>query len=189
MRKFPGWRTALAAGAIAGLAVTGFATPASAATLGGHDGGHDGHGFRAQVFLLHQEGVNATTGTVKAFGPVFGRGTDIVKSQTTDLFVFRRGSLLIDHTATSDKQTVDNKACTLTIDETGTWVISSGTGKYRGARSKDGTYTATIVLTFQRKHHCRCHITPKSQPAGQTVDVTAVGKVKLHHHHHESGRK
>jgi hypothetical protein len=192
MRKIPGWRTAVAACAVAGFAVTGLATSASAATMTGHDGG-----FQPQVFIIHTEGVSAPSGTVKGFGPIRGQGTDTVVSDSRDLFAFDRGSVYVNHKAKTDSQPkLDLKACTATIYETGTWQLDPpGTGKYDKARGW-GKYAATIVLGFRVRHHGpdaaswdrhhRCRIdlgNPKIQPKTATVDVFAWGQSSLGKHH------
>ena len=186
---------ALAAATAGALAFTGLgATAASAGTVPG--GGHDG-GFQPQVFLIHQEDSNP--GTVKAFGPIQGRGTDFTLSGTRDLFAFRKGSVYVDHWVTSDsKPKLDFRACTATIYENGTWQIDPpGTGKYARARSKDGQYAAVIVLGFRHKHDGgpgylapqggggdhKCRIDLDKQPETSVVDVTAWGKVSLGHGH------
>lgn len=199
MRRFLSWRTGLAAVAVAGLAVPALAVSASAATV---PGGGNGGGFGPQVFIIHTEGTGNPAGTVTAFGPIQGRGTDIPQSNTTDLFAFRRGSVNVDHRAVSDSQPrLDFRACTATIYEKGRWQLDPpGTGKYTRARGW-GQYDATIVLGFRGGRHDggpgdsapqgggrdhKCRIDLNGQPKTQVVDVFAQGQVSLGQHGRDS---
>jgi hypothetical protein len=78
-------------------------------------------------------------GTVYASGPISGSGRDIALNQNADKFVFRGGSVLVSHHATSQNQTFDPRSCLARFTESGTYQLVSGTGAYRGVTGS-GTY-------------------------------------------------
>jgi hypothetical protein len=177
--KRSGWRTLLTAVVTAAaLVVSGGA--ASAATAGG--GGHD-HGLKPQTFKLllitgphGKELVNVLT----ARGPIRGTGTDTQVSDTRDVFVFPKGTVNVDHQATTNNQPkVNEKTCTATFTEDGTFQLKGGTGKYKHV-SGFGRYHLTGFFVLNRKDH-KCDV--NGEPKLSVIKIKAHGKATLGKHH------
>lgn len=187
--RLPGWRAALAAAAVAGLAVP--ALTATAASAGVQPGvpsqsqmsGHR-HELRPEKFTIKI--VNDNPGQVWARGPVHGWATDTEKTGTTAVFDFGRGNTVnVLHTDVSNLQPViDNRACTATATASGHWLFDGGTGTYAKAFGF-GQFRFKLFLVF-KKHHgkCACKITAKTRPAYSLVLVRAWGKATAGHRHH-----
>ena len=119
-----------------------------------------------QTFTITSD-MNDTGGTVTATGAITATGDDVVVSDTEDRFVFPDGSLTINHTLGRHKEHVNDNTCTATVRETGTYLITNGTGRYHGA-SGSGTYRYVAHL----QQGCA------STPTG-TVTITARGPINL----------
>ena len=173
--KFPGLRAALAAAVtLAGVALT--VPAASAATAGGH-----GHGLRPQVFTLVIS-TKTPDGVVNAYGPIRGRdGTDAPVSDNVDIFKFARGTVTVYHKPTTNNQPeIDMKSCTATYTEKGTWKLTGGTGKYKGATGH-GRYSLSQFAVLQHKDH-KCDTS--SEPKFFKVKIFAWGKAAVIGHKH-----
>jgi hypothetical protein len=112
--------------AVAVLALMGSAGPAAAATTG------------RQTFSIVSQNDKAT---VTASGPVSGTGKDVVVNDNTDRFVFSKGNVTVVHTPGSSHESFNPQSCTATFSERGTFQVTGGTGKYKGATG-NGTYDA-----------------------------------------------
>jgi hypothetical protein len=112
--------------AVAAMALMGSAGPAAAATTG------------RQTFSIVSQDDKAT---VTASGPISGTGKDVVVNDTTDKFVFSKGNVTVVHTPGSSHESFNPQSCTGTFTERGTFQITGGTGKYKGATGS-GTYDA-----------------------------------------------
>jgi len=175
--RFAGLRAALAAAVtLAGVALT--VPAASAATTGGH--GH-GHGLRPQVFTLVIS-TKTPDGVVNAYGPIRGRnGTDVQVSDNVDIFKFARGTVTVYHKPTTNNQPkVNEKSCTATFTEKGTWKLTGGTGKYTGATGQ-GRYSLSQFAVLQHKDHT-CDTT--GEPKFFKVKIFAWGKAAIIGHKH-----
>jgi hypothetical protein len=118
------------------MALVGFAAaPASADTINQH--------FTIYANLANND--NPMTAT----GPINGRGTDVVVSETVDRFVFSNGSVRVTHQITSSTDSFNPANCTDHFTEKGTYQITGGTGQYGGATG-NGTYTADGTFTARR---------------------------------------
>ena len=117
------------------------AAAAAAALWGGTAGAVSG----SQQFNVQRGG---RTRTVTASGPISGTGVDIVINDQRDRFKFKGGSVLFDHQPHNLTRTFDEKTCTSTLREKGTYQLSSGTNKFRRAKG-NGTYTATTKDKFK----------------------------------------
>lgn len=186
--RFPGWRTALAAVAVAGLAVPALtATAASAGTQPGvpsqsQISGHR-HELKPEFFTITAEGD--ADGVVNAYGPVRGTGTDSEKTDTLGVLTFDHGTVNAYHTDLSNLQPEINwKACTATARAHGNWVFLGGTGKYENAFGF-GQFRFSLFLVF-KKHHHECKITEKTQPESSLVQVVAWGKATAGRQHDRS---
>src|SRR5690348_2304833 len=124
--RFSGLRAAIAAAVtLAGVALT---VPAASAATAGH------HGLQPQVFTLVIS-TKTPDGVLNAYGPIRGRdGTDVPVTDNVDIFKFARGTVTVYHKpSTNNQPKVDEKSCTATYTERGTWKLTDGTGKYKGA--------------------------------------------------------
>jgi len=95
----------------------------------------------SQRFLVSASNAG---GSVWATGPIAGAGTDVVLGQNQDRFVFKGGSVLVNHQATGGSDHFNPITCTVTFTETGVYQLASGTGAYAGV-SGGGTYSARGV--------------------------------------------
>ena len=120
-----------------------------------------------QAFTLTSD-INEVGGTVVASGAINATGVDEVISDTEDLFVFPDGTLTVIHASVRGKEHFNDKKCTGTFRETGTYVISEGTGLYEGVTGS-GTYR--VVGRFEGA----CD----GPPTGGTVSITARGSINL----------
>jgi hypothetical protein len=173
--RFSGLRAAIAAAVtLAGVALT--VPAASAATAGDH-----GHGLQPQVFTLVIS-TKTPDGVVNAYGPIRGRdGTDVQVSDNVDIFKFARGTVTVYHKPTTNNQPkVDTKSCTATYTEKGTWKLTDGTGKYKGAAGH-GRYSLSQFAVLQHKDH-KCDTS--SEPKFFKVKIFAWGKAAIIGHQH-----
>jgi hypothetical protein len=84
--------------------------------------------------------------TVVASGPISAVGTDTVLGTHRDKFVFPAGTLTVRHEFITRAQKFDVSTCTFTFKETGTYVITRGTGAYAHVTGS-GRYRASAVGT------------------------------------------
>lgn len=195
------WAVSAAAAAITLGGVGLAAGPASAAVAGGGgDGGGHHHHFRSQVFKIEINSDNeATGGTVWAFGPIRGVGTDKQVNDNLDVFTFPKGSVNVAHWAKSHEgPDIDFRSCTATFSEDGVWKIKGGTDRYWGAEGF-GRYHLSVFVVLKRlghdgkfsqantdHKHGRCDTNMNDQPEFSESTVIAIG-VSSAGHHHEHG--
>ena len=94
-----------------------------------------------QAFKLTADISEEGGGPVVASGAINATGEDVVISDTVDEFVFPDGTLTIVHAPVRSKEHFNDKKCTGSFRETGTYVISEGTGLYEGVTGS-GRYRA-----------------------------------------------
>jgi hypothetical protein len=96
-----------------------------------------------ETFLSVQD-INTPTGSpVVASGVINDTGIDNVISDTEDTFVFgTRGQVTVFHSPRHDTQKVNQKKCTFSFTEKGTFVFGDGTGEWANYNGS-GKYTAT----------------------------------------------
>lgn len=132
----------LVAAIVVGIALVGFAGPASAQTTG------------RQTFVLSQVG-DQPEATVFAAGPIRGVGTDIVVNEefddeagtfvSEDVLRFRGGDVFVTFTGEAVFE-FDPVRCIGRLSGTATYEITGGTGRYTGASgSGSGTFRGTFV--------------------------------------------
>ena len=83
--------------------------------------------------------------TVTAVGPLSATGTDVETSKTTDQYDFPDGSLMIRHHAIATTKKTDGPACSFVFLQTGTYVITGGTGAYTHALGS-GTFRVHGII-------------------------------------------
>jgi hypothetical protein len=120
-----------------------------------------------QEFTLTSDIVEESGGTVVASGAINATGEDIVISDTEDQFVFPDGTLTVIHAPIRGNDHFNDKKCSGSFSETGTYVISEGTGRYEGVTGS-GTYR------LQARVQDLCTETPSG-----TFTITARGSVNL----------
>ena len=148
-------RHVLVASVIAVVAVVGFQSAASSAPV------------TKQNFTLTSDVSEEGGGTVVASGAINATGEDVVISDTEDQFVFPDGTLTVIHAPVRGKEHFNEKKCTGSFRETGTYVISEGTGEYEGVTGS-GDYR--VVGRFE--DGCG------ENPTG-TLTITARGSINL----------
>jgi hypothetical protein len=186
-------------GVVAFGGVIAGAGAASAGTTGGGGGGGDHGHFRTQIFKLEiNSDTEATGGVVRAFGPVYGTGTDNQVSDNLDVFMFPKGNVNVWHETTrAGDVKVDFRSCTATYTEDGVWKLKGGTDKYRHARGF-GKYSLFNFVVLMRlghdgkasesatgHHHGRCDTNMNDKPKFFETTVIAIGKSSIGHHHHD----
>jgi len=120
-----------------------------------------------QNFSVTADFTEEGGGTVVASGAINATGQDVVISDTEDHFVFPNGTLTIMHAPVRSAEHFNDKKCTGSFKETGTYVISAGTGQYEGV-SGSGRYR--VVGRFE--NGC------SEFPTG-TFTITARGSINL----------
>jgi hypothetical protein len=75
---------------------------------------------------------NNDGGPVSATGVINDHGTDVVVSDSQDTFVFADGQITVFHAPRHQNQKFNQKQCTVTIHERGTYVFGDGTGAWAG---------------------------------------------------------
>jgi hypothetical protein len=129
MRDWSRYRAAIAAAAgVLGLAL--LATPASAATAAAHHG--------SEQFRISTHTVGARKDYLRAIGVLDARGealpSAIVSGQSTVRLELRKGSIVLRLTVVASSATVPNPTtCGFTEASSGTFRISRGWGRYKGA--------------------------------------------------------
>jgi len=83
--------------------------------------------------------------TVVAAGPISATGVDMQTGAHRDNFVFPDGTLKVRHQKLTERQTFDRRTCVGTFTETGTYVITRGTGAYVHVTGS-GRYKASGVF-------------------------------------------
>ncbi len=91
--------------------------------------------------------INVPGGTVVAAGVINATGTDIVVSDTEDLFDFgAAGTVTVFHSPLHSTEHFNEKKCTFRFREKGVYVFGNGTGEWAGY-SGSGRYTVTGSAT------------------------------------------
>ena len=119
-----------------------------------------------QNFTLTSD-ISEEGGTVVASGAINATGEDVVISDTEDLFVFPDGTLTVFHAPERTHEHFNEKKCTATFRETGTYVIAEGTDDYEGVTGS-GTYRVVGQLEDA------CGETPTG-----TFTITARGTINV----------
>ena len=120
-----------------------------------------------QNFTLTSDISEEGGGTVVASGAIDATGQDVVISDTEDRFVFPDGTLTVIHAPVRGRGHFNEKHCAGMFRETGTYVISAGTGLYEGVTGS-GTYR--VVARVQ--DGC-------TDPPVGTFTITARGSINL----------
>jgi hypothetical protein len=85
-----------------------------------------------ETFTLTAD-INDEGGPVTASGVINATGTDIVVSDTEDTFDFgARGQVTVFHSPLRTRDHFNEKRCSFTFTETGTYVFGNGTGEWAG---------------------------------------------------------
>jgi hypothetical protein len=112
--------------------------------------------------------VNTEGGPVTASGVINDTGVDIVVSDTQDIFDFgANGQITVFHSAIRGRHHFNEKKCTFSFSETGTYVFGNGTGEWANYNGS-GTYTVEGHATNA------CGDTPVG-----TLTITAKGPINL----------
>ncbi len=120
-----------------------------------------------QGFVLTSTDINTPGGTVVAKGAINATGQDVVISDTEDQFVFPDGTLTVIHAPVRTHDHFNDKKCSGTFRESGTYVISAGTDQYEGVTGS-GNYR--VVGTVEGG----CN-----GPDTGTLTITARGSINL----------
>ena len=148
-------RPVLASLAVAATGVVGIHGVASSAPL------------TKQNFTLTADPFEEGGGTVVATGAINATGVDVVITDTEDQFVFPDGTLTVVHASVRGKGHFNQKQCTGTFHEEGTYVISEGIGLYEGV-----TGSGTYRVAGRIQDGC-------SDPQIGTLTITARGSINL----------
>ncbi len=83
-----------------------------------------------ETFSLTSD-INAQGGPVTAAGVIDDAGTDIVVSDTEDLFDFgANGQITVFHSPMRSREHLNEKRCSFSFTEKGTYVFGNGTGEW-----------------------------------------------------------
>ena len=120
-----------------------------------------------EAFTLTAD-INAEGVAVTASGVIDDTGVDIAVSDTEDTFDFGpNGQITVFHSPIRNRDHFNAKKCTLSFNETGTYVFGNGTGEWADYNGS-GTYRVEVRITYG------C-VDP---PVG-TFTITAKGPINL----------
>jgi hypothetical protein len=93
------------------------------------------HSHIQHFLLLTNDPSDNASPIVIARGRIHAQGTDIVVSDTKDIFKFKHGSLYATHHVrqSSVRDSFDKATCLFVHTERGTYRVTGGTGRYQGA--------------------------------------------------------
>jgi hypothetical protein len=112
--------------------------------------------------------INTEGGPVTASGVINDTGVDIVVSDTQDTFDFgANGQITVFHSPVRQRDHFNEKKCSLSFTETGTYVFGNGAGEWANYNGS-GTYTFEVHITDA------CNDTPVG-----TFTITAKGPINL----------
>jgi hypothetical protein len=152
------------------LAVTGVAV-ASAAPVGHARAAASG----TEHFQFMTTSPTSTTDSAVASG-LFGDGGVIRKVNTNpSTVVLSRGTFKVVHSKGTGRPMFNPRTCVFTLNVTGTYRISHGTGKYAGI-SGHGTYHLNILAVSPRAHG-KC--VRNAKPLAFQQVIKATGPVHL----------
>ena len=112
---------AIAATAVALLGGTGIAAASSHATA-----------TKTENFQLMSTSGTSNKSSVIAYGAFTAAGVDTPGAHNTDTLTFPNGALKLVHKITGGKQHIDPATCLVTVTQTATYTLGSGTGAYKG---------------------------------------------------------
>ncbi len=125
------------------------------------------------AYLVTASGAFAAKGTLAAMAP----GQSTAK--------FRDGTFVLTHPVNDVRvavRSLNHRTCAAVLDQTGTYTIGSGTGKYRGI-SGYGTETARFTATLPRAKSGRCDISKAmAVPSPAHTIVRGTGTVLIPPH-------
>ena len=116
------------------------AVPSASATSGQRHGRHIQH-----FLVMSTDPSENAPPLIIANGPIHAQGTDVVVSETRDIFKFPKGTLSIRHHAKkrSMKESFDPVTCLFKYRERGIYKVTGGTGAYAKARGH-GHYSVRV---------------------------------------------
>jgi hypothetical protein len=106
-------------------------------------------------------GVSDTHGSVKTSG-----------SDSKGTLHLADGTLDVDHTAGSGPTHVNKAACSATSVMNGTYKVTGGTGKYKGATGH-GDFAITFAGNFS--HNGKCNLSANASPSSGKLSFHATG--------------
>ena len=165
--------TGLAAtAAVTALALPAGASPAAASAASARTG--------TQHFQMMTTSATSNKSSLIAYGVLTAPGTDRQNRNGTDTFIFAGGSLGIKHTPAKggDKQSFNSKTCLMQFTEKGTFTVTGGSGKYKGATGS-GTYLLSIIAIGPKLKSGACNPSENAVPLVWHQQINAVGKIKL----------
>ena len=120
-----------------------FAAVPSASAANGHRHRHRGH--IEHFLVVSSDPSNNAVPIIIATGPIHAKGTDIVVSNTKDIFKFTHGSLFVTHHIKkhSSRDSYDPVTCYFRHTERGTYRVTGGTGAYANAHGH-GHYAVRV---------------------------------------------
>lgn len=131
-------------------------------------------GWNTEHFQIASTSATSSTASVIAWGKFAAGGTD-QEGNSADTLKFANGTFKAHHPGGHARQSLNSKACLLTVNERGKYWLSDGTGAYKGI-SGHGTYHVSILEVLARAGG-KCSTT-KTPGAFQQV-ISASGLVRF----------
>lgn len=129
-----------------------------------------------QRFQLMSTTGDTNHSPVIATGLFTAGGRDHVVNDSTDRFVFPKGTVTIRHSPGKGPQSLNPRTCLLRVNQHGTYRIVSGTGAYAGITGH-GRYRLTILAVAARGANGKCSM--KKQPVAIELLIRAHGPASL----------
>ena len=135
-----------------------------------------------QNFTLTSDISEEGGGTVVASGAINATGEDVVISDTEDLFVFPDGTLTVFHAPERTSEHFNERRCTVTFRETGTYVIAGDSdrveqGDRPRARSRGADRLQAVLRGHRGQAVVRRHL--GSGPAAEEMAEDGVQEVLI----------
>jgi hypothetical protein len=127
-------------------------------------------------FQLMSTNGDTNRAPVIATGLFTAGGRDHVVNNSTDKFVFPKGTITVKHSPGKGPQSFNPRTCLLRVNQHGTYKITGGTGAYAGITGH-GSYHRPILGVAARGANGKC--TMKKRPVAIELEIQARGPVSL----------
>jgi hypothetical protein len=127
-------------------------------------------------FQLMSTSGDTNGSPVIATGLFTAGGRDHVVNDSTDKFVFPKGTITVKHSQAKGPESFNPRTCLLRVNQHGTYRLVAGTGAYAGITGH-GHYRLTILAVAARGANGKC--TQKKPPVAIELEIQARGPVRL----------
>lgn len=127
-------------------------------------------------FQLMSTSGDTNHSPVIATGLFTAGGRDHVLNDSTDRFVFPKGTITVKHSPGKGPQSLNPRTCLLRVNQHGSYRLTGGTGAYAGITGH-GRYHLTILAVLARGANGKC--SQRKPPVAIELEIQARGPVSL----------